>query len=154
MYTGFTPSKPSAGNVSFKGHEDMSRFTRPIVSIVLGVEYIPFKVFMEDRARDQQSTSGGNQQRQTGIAVTCCYISHLLCWQGAWKSLGAYPSKRKNPTCLEWTQSKISYDQPGRARRRYNVDATLLRRSFARISRVPGPRDGGSEARRRCHEPN
>ena len=38
LYTGFTPSKPSAGNVSLEGHEDISRFTRPIVSIVLGLE--------------------------------------------------------------------------------------------------------------------
>lgn len=60
LYTGFTSSKRSAGNVSLEGHEDMGRFTRLIVSIVLGLEYIPFKVFMEDRARDQQSTSGGN----------------------------------------------------------------------------------------------
>jgi len=38
LYTGFTPSKPSAGNVSLEGQEDISRFTRPIVSIVLGLE--------------------------------------------------------------------------------------------------------------------
>ena len=38
LYTGFTPSKPSAGSVSLEGHEDISRFTRPIVSIVLGLE--------------------------------------------------------------------------------------------------------------------
>jgi len=38
LYTGFTPSKPSAGKVSLEGHEDISRFTRPIVSIVLGLE--------------------------------------------------------------------------------------------------------------------
>ena len=63
LYTGFTPSKPSAGNVSLEGHEDISRFTRPIVSIVLGLEYIPFRAFMEDLACDQHSTSGHDQRR-------------------------------------------------------------------------------------------
>ena len=38
LRTDFTPSKPSTGSVSLEGHDDTSRFTRPIVSVVLGLE--------------------------------------------------------------------------------------------------------------------